>query len=92
MAAFVVDALCFSGGHPAAASHLYRLHPGSYSRPGLPAGARSACSPWVALSCQLETGAERGRGQAQLPRQVKQLSSSPLGLLQLLVVSAPIRK
>lgn len=37
---------------------------------GLPTGAKSTCSLWVALSCQLETGAEWGGGQAQPPQQL----------------------
>lgn len=49
--------------------------------PGLPAGARAACSRRVALSCQLETGAERGGGQAQPPRQPSPQTAAITGCL-----------
>lgn len=50
-------------------------------RPGLPAGARAACSGRVALRCQLETGAERGGGQAQPPRQPSPQAAAITGCL-----------
>lgn len=75
----MADALSFSG--------VTQLQPPAHSGCLLaPAPSWCPCCPWVALSCQLETGLNEAVVRHSL------LGSSPLRLLQLPVVSTLIRK
>lgn len=85
MAVIAGDALRFSGGHPAAASCSQWL-PLAPAPSWPPCWARTACCPWVVLSCQLEMVLNEAVVRHSL------LGSSPLRLLQLPVVSTLIRK
>lgn len=74
------EMLCASVG-------VTQLHLPAHSSSRLaPAPSRPPCCPWAALSCQLETRLDGAVVRHSL------LGSSPLRLLQLLVVSTLIRK